>query len=61
VEVSGFDEKYLGLPTPDRRMTKGKFQILQVKLSKSLFSYDGHPTQAAKEVVIKSIGQAIPT
>lgn len=36
-------------------MTKGKFQNLQVKITKRLFSYDGHPTQAGKEVLIKSV------
>ena len=56
----GFEEKYLGLPTPDGRMTKGKFQNLQVKLTKRLFSFDGHPTQAGKEVLIKSVAQEIP-
>ena len=50
-------EKYLGLPTPDGRMTKGKFQNLQVKITKRLFSYDGHPTQACKEVLFKSVTQ----
>lgn len=60
VETVGFEEKYLGLPTPDRRMTKGKLQNLQVKLTKHFFSYDGHPTQPGKEVLIKSVAQAIP-
>lgn len=38
VSASGFEEKYLGLPTPDGRMSKGKFQNLQVRLTKHLFS-----------------------
>jgi hypothetical protein len=31
-----FEEKYLGLPTPDGRMHKGKFESLQSRLSKYL-------------------------
>ena len=60
VETIGFEEKYLGLPTPDGRMTKGKFQNLQAKLTKRLFSFDGHPTQVGKEILIKSVAQVIP-
>lgn len=41
-------------------MTKGRFQDLQVKLTKCLFAFDGHPTQASKEVQIKSVAQSIP-
>ena len=33
ITLTGFEEKCLGLPTPDGRMSKGKFQNLQVKLS----------------------------
>ena len=55
VQTVGFEEKYLGLPTPDGRMSKGKFQNLQVKLTKRLFYFDGHPTQAGKEVLIKAV------
>ena len=55
VQTVGFEEKYLGLPTPDGRMSKSKFQNLQVKLTKHLFSFDGHPTQAGKEVPIRAV------
>lgn len=48
VTSSGLEEKHLGLPTPDGRMTKGKFQNLQIKKTKRLFSYDGHPTQVGR-------------
>ena len=34
--VSTFEEKYLGLPTPEGRMSKGKFQNLQTSLTKRL-------------------------
>lgn len=58
---SGFEEQYLGLPTPDGKMSKGKVQNLQVKLTKCLFSFDGHPKQAGKEVLIKSVAPSIYT
>ena len=32
-----FEEKYLGLPTPDGRLSKGKFKNLQTGLTKRLF------------------------
>ena len=51
----------MGLPTPDGRTAKGKFQNLQVKMSERLFAYDGYPTQAGKEVFIRAIAQSIPT
>jgi hypothetical protein len=56
-----FEAKYLGLPTPEGRMTRGKFQSLQAKLAKCLVEWDDcHKSQAAKEVLIKAIAQAIP-
>ena len=56
VTTSDFEEKYLGLPTPDGRMPKGKFQNLHVRLTKCLFNFDGHhQTQAGKEVLIRAI------
>jgi hypothetical protein len=56
-----FESKYLGLPTPDGRMSSGKFQSLQAKLAKCLVEWDdNHKSQAAKEVLIKAIAQAIP-
>jgi hypothetical protein len=61
VEQQMFDAKYLGLPTPDGRMHKGRFQSLQSRLSKSLIEWgDSLQSQSAREVLIKSIAQAIP-
>jgi hypothetical protein len=61
VEQEAFDSKYLGLPTPHGRMDKGKFESLRSSLAKSLMEWgDNHLTQAAKEVFIKSIAQALP-
>ena len=36
VSSAVFEEKYLGLPTPDGRMSKGRFQNLQMSLTKRL-------------------------
>jgi hypothetical protein len=56
-----FETKYLGLPTPEGRMNAGKFQSLQAKLAKCLVEWDDiQKLQAAKEVLIKAIAQAIP-
>jgi hypothetical protein len=56
-----FEEKYLGLPTPEGRMHKGKFQNLQSKLSKRLIEWgDSVQAQNAREILIKAIAQAIP-
>jgi hypothetical protein len=56
-----FEAKYLGLPTPEGRMNAGKFQSLQAKLAKCLVEWDdSQKSQAAKEVLIKAIAQAIP-
>jgi hypothetical protein len=42
-------------------MSSGKFQSLQAKLAKCLVEWDDcHKSQAAKEVLIKAIAQAIP-
>ena len=34
-----FEEKYLGLPTPEGRMSKGRFQNLQMSLTKRLVQW----------------------
>jgi hypothetical protein len=57
-----FEDKYLGLPTPQGRMSKGKLQNLQVRLTKRFMEWgDSFPSQAAKETLIKSIAESIPT
>jgi ribonuclease HI len=61
VEQQTFEAKYLGLPTPEGRMHKGKFESLQAKLSKRLIEWgDSLLAQSAREVLIKAIAQAIP-
>ena len=57
-----FEEKYLGLPTPKGRMSKGKFQNLQTSLTKRLVQWgDGYLAQPGREMLIKSVAQALPT
>jgi hypothetical protein len=55
-----FETKYLGLPTPEGRMTSDKFQSLQNRLATCLVEWDdSHKSQASKEVLIKAIAQSI--
>ena len=62
IPIAGIQEKYLGLPTPDGHMSKGKFQNLQARLLKRLIQWgDGHLAQPGREVLIKSVAQALPT
>jgi hypothetical protein len=61
VEQQVFELKYLGLPTPDGRMHKGRFLNLQSKLSKLIIEWgDGVLAQSAREILIKAIAQALP-
>ena len=53
IPSSGFEERYLGLPTPDGRISQGKFQNLQTQLVKRLIQWgDGHLAQPGREVLI---------
>lgn len=57
-----FEERYLGLPTTDGRMSKGRFQNLQTSQTKRLIQWgDGHLAQPGREALIKSVAQALPT
>lgn len=57
-----FEEKYLGLPTPEGRMSKGRFQNLHMSLTKRLVQWgDGHLAQPGRETLIKSVALALPT
>ncbi|XP_071683392.1 uncharacterized protein [Lolium perenne] len=58
----GFEEKYLGLPVPEGRMKDGKFQPVKEKLKKKFSDYaEKYASSGAKDVLIKSVIQAIPT
>lgn len=57
-----FDPKYLGLPVPEGRMNKGRFETLQHSMSKRLVDWsEQYLSSGDKEVLIKSVAQAIPT
>jgi hypothetical protein len=60
VDNQQFEEKYLGLPTPDGRMHKGRFINLQSRLCQQLMDWGDLLSQSACEVLIKAIAQAIP-
>jgi hypothetical protein len=55
-----FEEKYLGLPTPDGRMHKGRFINLQSRLCQHLMAWgDSLMSQNSREILIKAIAQAV--
>lgn len=57
-----FEPKYLGLPVPKGRMHKGRFERLQASLSKRMIDWsDQFISSGNKELLIKSVAQAIPT
>lgn len=52
----------MGLPVPEGRMNKGNFETLQAKQCKRLVDWgERWMSSAAKEILIKSITQSIPT
>jgi hypothetical protein len=56
------EEKYLGLGTPEGRMCKDKFKTTKQRLVKRCSNWvEKNMSMAAKEVLIKSVAQAIPT
>jgi len=62
VQLSSFETKYLGLPTPSGRMKKERFQSLKERLGKRLTDYSEKSlSSGAKEVLIKAVAQALPT
>jgi hypothetical protein len=55
------EEKYLGLPTPEGRMSQDKFKSTKEWLVKKCSSWvEKNMSMGAKEVLIKSVAQAIP-
>lgn len=61
ISQTTFEARYLGLPTPDGRMSKGKLKSLQEKLAKSLMEWgDNHLSLGGKEIKIKAVAQALP-
>lgn len=61
VQLSSFEEKYLGLPILEGRMSKAKCQKLQTHLTKSIIVWGDTLSLGGKETMIKAVAQAIPT
>lgn len=62
VQREVFEPKYLGLPTQRGRIKGEHFQDLKERLSNRLGDYsEKFMSAAAKKVLIKSVGQALPT
>ncbi|XP_071683352.1 uncharacterized protein [Lolium perenne] len=56
-----FEDRYLGYPTPEGRMNKGKLQPSKDHLSKKLNNWvEKLMSTGAKDELIKSVAQAIP-
>jgi hypothetical protein len=56
------EEKYLGLPTPEGRMNKEKFKTTkQILVNRCSSWVEKNMSMAAREVLIKSVAQAIST
>ena len=57
-----FEPKYLGLPVPEGRMHKVRFETTQDRLRKRLVDWsEQYMSSGNKEVHIKAVAQAIPT
>lgn len=62
IQKSTFEDKYLGFPTPEGGMKRDKFQPINEKLSKRLGGWnENHMAMGSKEILIKSVVQALPT
>lgn len=56
------DEKYLGLPMLEGHMSKDRFKSTKERLAKRFNSWaEKYMSMGGKEVLIKSVAQAIPT
>jgi hypothetical protein len=61
VASSTFEEKYLGLPTPEGRTKGDHFQPIMKRFSKRLTSWaEKFSSHGAKDTLIKSVAQALP-
>lgn len=62
IQKEALEERYLGLPTPEGRMSKARFKSVKEKLAKPFDNWsEKYMSMGAKEVLIKSVAQAIPT
>jgi len=57
-----FEPIYLGLPVPEGKMNKGKFETVQERLRKRLIDWsEQYMSSRNKEALIKLVSQAIPS
>jgi hypothetical protein len=57
-----FEAKYLGLPMPEGNLTGGVFKSIEERYVKRMSDWREHTlSHVAKEVLIKSVAQALPT
>lgn len=54
-------KKYLGLPVLEGRMSKEQCQNLLARLTTRIMQWGDTLSHAGKEVMIKAVGQAVPT
>jgi hypothetical protein len=60
VQRLDFEDKYLGLPTPEGRMKKGRFQSYKDRLGKRVTNWaEKYSSMGAKDALIKSVAQTI--
>jgi hypothetical protein len=55
-----FEEKYMGIPTHEGHMHKGRFMNLQSRLCQHLMAWGDLLSRSAREILIKDIAQVIP-
>ncbi|KAK1616516.1 hypothetical protein QYE76_022033 [Lolium multiflorum] len=56
-----FEEKYLGLPTPEGRVKSDQFQPIMVRFTKRLTNWaERFMSHGVKDTLIKSVAQALP-
>jgi hypothetical protein len=61
LERIDFEEKYLGLPTPNGRLKREVFQPLELRFFKRMTAWKEKELSAVgKEILIKSVVQALP-
>ena len=62
IQQEAFESRYLGLPTPEGRMKRDRFQPLSARFGKRLIDWSEKGlSMAGKEVMIKSVAQALPS
>jgi hypothetical protein len=62
IENTATEDRYLGLATPEGRMSKDKFKTIKERLIHKYNNWvERNMSSGAKDVMIKAVAQAIPT